>query len=100
MDAEPSLNDLRDALRQACQQTDSGAIVQGRQRVLDMPRAWVLTNVFPVAEETLDLADFWEYRRLLELCELLDAGLLQRFVTVGLGSTDPDVQLAAEDFKR
>jgi hypothetical protein len=39
-----------------------------------MPRGWVLERIERVAAESLVLADYWEYRRLLELADLLDAG--------------------------
>lgn len=60
----------------------------------------MLEHIEQVAIAALDLSDYWEYRRLLELAELLDPGLLQRFVSLGLGNPDPDVHEAAEDFKR
>ncbi|WP_145236466.1 hypothetical protein [Urbifossiella limnaea] len=63
-----------------------------------MPRPWVMAHVERVAAEALDLSDYWEYRRLLELAELLDAGLVQRLVPLGLSSSDPDVREAAEDY--
>jgi hypothetical protein len=68
--------------------------------VLALPRAWVLERIEQVAAEAIDLADYWEYRRLLELAELLDAGLVHRFVRLGLDSEDPDVREAAQDFRK
>jgi tRNA threonylcarbamoyl adenosine modification protein YeaZ len=54
-----------------------------------------------VAVTTLDLSDYWEYRRLLELIDLLgDGAMVQRFVALGSGSADPDVREAAKDFER
>jgi hypothetical protein len=52
-----------------------------------------------VAVESLNLTDYWEYRRLLELADLLDVGLVQRLIPLGLKSDDPDVREAAEDYK-
>lgn len=99
MPMDPSINDLRSSLELACQPQNAGLIVQGRSRVLALPREWVLEHIEPVATAVLNLSDYWEYRRLLELAELLDLGLLQRFVSLGLGHPDPDVHEAAEDFK-
>jgi hypothetical protein len=62
-----------------------------------MPRHWVLEHMASVASAALDLSDDWEYRRLLELFDLLDPELLRRFVLPGLSSADPDVRKAAED---
>lgn len=97
---EPALNALRSAVQQACCPQNAGRIVEGRQQVLAMPRPWVLECIGLIAEEALDLTDYWEYRRLLELLALLDSGLLQRFVARGLTSTDAEVRETAEDFRR
>lgn len=96
----PPVEELRSSLEWACQPQNASLIVQGRSRVLALPREWVLEHIEQVAIAALDLSDYWEYRRLLELAELLDPGLLQRFVSLGLGNPDPDVHEAAEDFKR
>jgi hypothetical protein len=45
-----------------------------------MPREWVLERIEGLAAESLDLSGYWEFRRLLELYELLDGQLLQRLV--------------------
>jgi hypothetical protein len=99
-DVEPTLEALRSAVQLACQPQNAGRIVAGRRQVLAYPRAWVLEQIEQVAVEALDMSDYWEYRRLLELAVLLDAGLVQRFVRRGLGSADPEVREAAEEFRR
>jgi len=91
---------LRSSIELACQPTYVPYIKQGRAQVLALPRAWVLEHIEQVATAALDLSDYWVQRRLLELAELLDSRLLQRFVSLGLGNPDPDVHEAAEDFKR
>ncbi len=96
---EPSLDPLRSAVELACQPQNSGLIEKGRKEVLTFPRLWVLKHIEQVAMASLDLSDYWEYRRFLELIALLDPGLLGRYVTVGLSSTDADVRESAEDFR-
>lgn len=96
--AEPTLEALRAAIQLACQPQNASRIVAGRQQVLDMPRGWVLERIERVASEALDLGDYWEYRRLLELAELLDSELVKRLVPLGLSNGDPHVREAAEDF--
>jgi hypothetical protein len=95
-----SIDDLSMSVKLACQPTSTHLIVRGRSQILALPRSWVLQHIEQVALAVIDLSDYWEYRRLLELAELLDSGLLQRFVSLGLGNLDPDVNEAAEDFKR
>lgn len=97
--ADEVLEELRDALRAACQPSSAGRIVRGRERVHALPREQVLANLEAVAAEVLDLSDYWEYRRLLELAASLDAALTQRLVALGLDHADTDVKEAAQDFR-
>jgi hypothetical protein len=97
---QPSLEELKTALQLACQPTSAHLIVDGRNLVLAFPREWMLKNIESAAVNSLDLSDYWEFRRLLELAELLDAALLQRIVALGLASIDSDVLEAAQDFQR
>ena len=90
---------IRDALGYACRAQSDRAITRGRNEILALPRERVLQLIEDVAAETLPLSDEWEYRRLLELYELLDKGLLQRLVAAGLASGNPEVREAAEDFR-
>lgn len=97
---QPSLQSLRAAVGPACQPQNAWRIVRGREAVLAMPRSWTLEHVGAIAEEMLDLTDYWEYRRLLELLHLLDPTLVLHFASRGLASPDADVKEAAEDFHR
>src|SRR5687767_13163541 len=97
----PSMEDLRAAVQRACQPSYVPYIVEGRDRVLAMPRSWVLAHIEGVAKESLDLEDYWEYRRLLELFDLIGArDELQRLIAHGCQSADGDVREAAEDFSK
>ncbi len=91
-------SELLAAVREACQPTYAAKILSGRQRVLALPRPWVVANIERVAAAGLDLDDYWEYRRLLELYALLDGALVARLVEVGRLSTDPEIAEAARDF--
>lgn len=90
---------LRSAVELACQPQNAHRILAGRQQVLAFPRHWVIGHVEEVAKEVLNLDDYWEYRRLLELVTLLSSEILQRFVAHGLMSDDSDVREAAEDYR-
>ncbi len=89
---------LRSGIETACQPTGAGQIIRGRDAVLAMDHRYVLENIEAVARECLDIEDCWVYRRLLELCEMLDADLTQRVAHWGLDSKDSDVREASEDF--
>lgn len=96
---EATIEALRNAVMLACQPTYVPRFVAGREQVLAMPREWVLVHLEQVAISALNLADYWEYRRLLELAQLLDPALVQRLVAIGERSGDADVREAAEDFR-
>lgn len=95
---EPDLDALRAAVQLACKPSNVGRINTGRAQVLALPRSWVLQHLEQIAAETLDLADFWEYHRLLELAEMLDVDLVRRLARSGLGSSDLDIREAAEHY--
>ncbi len=96
---QTTIDDLRTAIQLACQPQNAHRIVLGRQQVLAMPRLWVLQTIEAVASECLDLTDDWEYRRLLELANELDAAMVERLVQLGVASDDQDVREAANDFR-
>lgn len=91
-------NDLRAALGRACQAQNAAVITQGRSEILALPRDAVLQSIERLAAESLPLDDEWEFRRLLEVYEQLDAELLRRLVETGLASSNPEIKEAAEDF--
>ena len=64
-----------------------------------MPREWVIANVDRAVEAALDLTDYWDYRRLLEMLIIIKAhDSFNRYIANGLASTDYDIREAAEDF--
>jgi len=94
-----SIDNLREALQLACQAQHMSNIISGRNQIVALPRSWVLENIEKTAIETLDLGDDWEYRRLLEIADLLrDSGLVSRLVTFGQQSVNPDVREVAEEW--
>ena len=99
--SHPDVNELRDAIQLACQPTYVPKILEGRRRVAEMPRAWVLVNIEATGRSALNFADkewgSWEYGRFLELLDHVGAHeLLGRMVREGLASADVDVRDLAE----
>ncbi len=90
---------LKDSLSDACQASYVPAIEKGREKILLLPKEWVIKNIHSIATEILDLSDEWEYRRLLELYEKLDKNLLINLINTGLRSDNKDIKEAANDFK-
>jgi hypothetical protein len=100
MSAHKSFDEaLKTSLLLACQPSYIPLIEQGRAEVLLLPRTSVLEQLELMAATSLNLDDYWEYRRLLELAQLLDSAMVQRIVKWGLNSADPDIREAATDFQ-
>lgn len=94
----PQMDRLKSALQLACQAQNASRIVAGRTAVLALPRQWVLGHLEEAAFDCLDLSDDWEYRRLLELTDLLSPQLVQKFVLLGTESENEDIREAANDY--
>lgn len=90
---------LKSFLECSCQSQNMQTILIGRRGVLSMPLPWVRENLPACVEEQLDLSDYWQYRRLLELCDAFDGSLLKRYVRLGIESDKDDIKEAANDFQ-
>lgn len=103
LDTVPTLDpQTRDAVLQyllelACQSQNIANISLGRMALLTLPRHWVLGTIERTAEALLDLEDEWEYRRLLELYQLLDRTLVHHLVALGLTSPNRAVRETAQE---
>ena len=95
---------LASLIAEACMPTTVWKIERGREAVKLLPRAWVLEHIELAAEAALFKDphwEDWEYRRLLELYGpygLADESLVRRLARRGLGSSNVDVNEAAQDF--
>jgi hypothetical protein len=85
-------------LELACQAQNERNIVLGRAALQAIPRQWLLLRIEAAAEPLLSLDDDWEYRRLLEVYESIDAGLTAALTSRGLASSNPEIREAAQDF--
>ena len=89
---------LRYLLGLACQAQHSANIVLGRRALWGLPRAWVLLHIERCAEPLLELGDEWEYRRLLEVYQQLDADLVHRLALRGLTSPESEIRETAQEW--
>lgn len=89
---------LKSFLECSCQSQNMQTILIGRRGVLSMPSKWVRDNLPNCVEQQLDLKDYWQYRRLLELCDAFDGSLLKHYVALGIKSDIDDIKEAANDF--
>jgi hypothetical protein len=69
-----------------------------RELILLLPRDWVLINIEREAEPHLGEGTYDEYRRFLELYELLDADMTQRLARRAVAHADPDIREAGEEY--
>ena len=98
LDQETAQQALSYLLELACRAQHIGNIELARRYLLAAPRAWLVAHIEPVAEGLIALEEGWEYRRLLELYDLLDGGLRKKLVSRGLLSENDEVREAAADF--
>ena len=75
-----------------------GAIQSVRDLILALPREWVIANIHSEAEPYLANGTYEEYRRFLELYQLLDPGLTTNLAARALSHSDPDGREAGRDF--
>lgn len=104
LDRVPQLDPLKGEavlvllLKLACHSQNIANIEIGRKGILAIPKEWVLHHIEQLAEPLLQLEDDWEYRRLLEVYELLDDSLKRRLAVRAKNHSNPDIREAGEDF--
>ena len=62
------------------------------------PVEWVSPKIKQTVFHFIDITDDWDFRRLLELCDLISIDLLKWAITLGADSTNPDIIEAVDDF--
>jgi hypothetical protein len=95
--SEVSREALRRVLIFACCNSKIPAIVAGREALTKIPLDWLARNIDEVVEETLDLDDEFEFRRLLEALEF-DENMSEKYIQLGLQSGVPDIAETADEF--
>ena len=93
-------NILRKNLLDACQASYIPNVIQAQNNIRELPNDWLIKNIHLMASKILNLSDEWEYRRLLELYQMLDKTLLTKLIAFGLESNNDAVREAANDFRR
>ena len=82
----------------ACQPTNIMPITIARNCLEQFPVDWVSPKIKQTVFRFVDINDDWDYRRLLELCELISLDLLKWAIELHERSTDPDIAEAVDDF--
>ncbi len=86
-------------LSYACQSQNDRSITLGRTYLTMFSIEWITGRIMKVAPAALDLNDYWDYRRLMEVSKMISDNLFQWAHEQGRGSDDPDVAEAYEDYK-
>lgn len=89
---------LPDLVSLACEPTSFPTIINARRAILALPKEWVLKHMDPSIERILKSEDDWEYRRLLELCSLLNRDLTLKIATIAASHQNPDIRESGTDF--
>ena len=82
----------------ACDPTNIMPITIARNCLEQFPVDWVSPKIKQTVFRFIDINDDWDYRRLLELCELISLDLLKWAIELNERSTDPDITEAVDDF--
>ncbi len=85
-------------LEQACQCQNIHNIEIGRYGIWSIPKEWILEHIEELAELLLKTEDEYEYRRLFEVYEKLDKGLVHKLALRALESPNSDIRETGKDF--
>jgi hypothetical protein len=88
---------IRENLQLACCDSAERA-AQGMDAILALPRAWVLTRIQPAADPILAAGGAGEWRRMMELYQLVDATLLMDLARRAVSHPDPRIAEAGRPF--
>jgi hypothetical protein len=90
---------LEHLLELCCRASHITNIELGRAGLLALPRAWLMERLPAAAEPLLRLEEYWEFLRLMEIVEALDADFLRTLIERGMRSPDPEVREVAEEWR-
>ena len=97
---EISANIVAELIGWACKPQNESSIRIARDCLKQFPIEWVSLRIKQTTIKSIDITDEWEYRRLLELCELISTDLLKWAIILGEKSTNPDIVEAVDDYNK
>ena len=97
---EISANIVAELIGWACKPQNESSIRIARDCLKQFPIEWVSLRIKQTTIKSIDITDDWEYRRLLELCELISTDLLKWAIILGEKSTNPDIVEAVDDYNK
>lgn len=82
----------------ACNPTNISPISTARKCLTQFPVEWISNKIKKVYAASIDIADDWDYRRLLELSELISNDMLCWALDLNKESSNDDIKEAISDF--
>ncbi len=89
---------ISELLGNACSATHIMWISTGRKCLTAFPTNWIVPKIKKLVFSSIDINDYWDYRRLLELSEMISEDLLIWALSLGEDSDDYDIAEAHDDF--
>ena len=90
---------LGEVLSTGCKAQNVANHVVSRATCNQLPKEWLASVIDEAIAHSLDLGDYWEYMRLLELLEEALPSAVPRYIDRGLASSDPEIVDAAANWK-
>lgn len=99
-DNEVSERIVATLLSWACTATNTSPITIARKCIIQFPVEWISSRIKTVAAQAIDCSDWWDYRRLLELSEMISADMLKWALNLMTESKDEEIIEALSDFNK
>lgn len=90
---------IGELLGDACCGQNISPIIISRKWLSMFPTEWISGKIQKLASQYINITDEWEYRRLLELAEIISPKLLVWAIELADESEDLDIKEAATDFR-
>ena len=85
-------------LSYGCEAQNELPITISRECLKQFPADWITEKIMRLVFKSINLYDEWEYRRFLEIAELISDDLLEWVISIAHYSKDPEIIEAASDF--
>jgi hypothetical protein len=86
-------------LRYACCCAHNSPIIIARNMLSSLPHDWIADRIRLLSSSAIDFSDDWDYRRLLELAQIISDDLLNWVIEQSIGSDSVEILEAANDFR-
>ncbi len=89
---------IKTLLFYACNPTHIAPIIYSRNCLSQLSSEWLCAKIKDLVFQSVNIYDDWEYRRFLELSEIISKDLLEWAISISSHSSNSDIIDAAADF--